>query len=96
MYVCRLTCWRIPKSSTERDRYLVTKFFKNPRLIPSEKYSVVYCTSLGDETSLTILRRCLAMGFLHVRILEGGLAAWKAEGYPVIRYQGEFHLDTAK
>ena len=26
--------------------------------------------------------------------LKGGLAAWKAKGYPVVPYDKTFHLDT--
>jgi 3-mercaptopyruvate sulfurtransferase SseA len=31
----------------------------------------------------------------RVKFLKGGLAAWKAKGYPVERYDKSFHLDTA-
>lgn len=36
------------------------------------------------------------MRFIYVRVLRGGLAAWKAEGYPIVPYKDEFHLDTVK
>jgi len=67
----------------------------NPSLIPKEKDSVVYCTCPSDETSRAILHRALAMHFLRVKFLKGGLAAWKAKGYPVEPYNEPFHLDTA-
>jgi rhodanese-related sulfurtransferase len=67
---------------------------ENPALIPKEKDSVVYCTCPNDKTSRVISRRALAMHFLRVKFLKGGLAGWKAKGYPVERYETPFHLDT--
>jgi rhodanese-related sulfurtransferase len=40
-------------------------------------------------------RRALALNFLKVKFLRGGLAAWKQRGYPVEPYRETFHLDTA-
>jgi rhodanese-related sulfurtransferase len=57
--------------------------------------SVIYCTCPGDETSRMILAKARAMKFTHVKLLKGGLAAWKAKGYPVEPYGKPFHLDTA-
>jgi rhodanese-related sulfurtransferase len=68
---------------------------QNPSLIPREKDTVVYCTCLGDKTSRSVLRRTQAMHYLHVKFLKGGLAGWKAKGYPVERYEEPFHLDTS-
>jgi rhodanese-related sulfurtransferase len=65
---------------------------QNPSLIPREKDTVVYCTCPSDKTSRTVLRRALALEFFHIRFLKGGLAAWKAKGYPVEPYQKAFHL----
>ena len=65
---------------------------ENPALIPAEKDTVVYCTCPSDKTSRMILRRALGLHFLRVKFLKGGLAAWKAKGYPVERYQEVFHL----
>jgi len=69
------------------------ELLENPLLIPREKDSVVYCTCPSDKTSRIILRRALAMRFLRVKFLKGGLAGWKAKGYPVERYEKSFHLD---
>jgi len=66
----------------------------NPALIPKEKDAVVYCTCPGDETSRRVLHRALAMNLLRSKILKGGLAAWKAKGYPVEPYEVPFHLDV--
>ena len=65
---------------------------ENPALIPKEKDSVVYCTCPSDKTSRIILRRALSLRFVRVKFLKGGLAAWKAAGYPIERYQEVFHL----
>src|SRR5262249_54357703 len=64
-----------------------TELLKKPSLIPKEKDSVVYCTCPGDKTSRAVLRRALAMHFFRIKFLKGGLAGWKAKGYPVERYQ---------
>ena len=65
-----------------------------PSLIPKEKEAVVYCTCPGDKTSRAILHRALAMHFSRIKFLKGGLAAWKAKGYPVEPYREVFHLYT--
>jgi rhodanese-related sulfurtransferase len=65
---------------------------QRPSLIPREKDTVVYCTCPSDKTSRTILRRALALHFSRVKFLKGGLAAWKAKGYPVEPYDEVFHL----
>jgi rhodanese-related sulfurtransferase len=67
---------------------------ENPALIPKEKDSVVYCTCPSDKTIRALLHRALAMHFLRIKFLKGGLEAWKAMGYPVEPYQKPFHLDT--
>ena len=67
---------------------------ENPSLVPKEKDSVVYCTCPGDKTSRVISQRAQAMHFLRMKFLKGGLAGWKAKGYPVERYEKPFHLDT--
>jgi rhodanese-related sulfurtransferase len=71
------------------------KVLENPWLIPRDKPAVVYRTSSSDETSRIILRRVLSMGFARVRILKGGLNAWKAKGYAVEPYSGPIRLDVA-
>ena len=68
----------------------------NPSLIPKETDSIVYCTCPSDKTSRAVLHRALALHFSKIKFLKGGLAAWKAKGYPVEPYTEVFHLDTAK
>jgi rhodanese-related sulfurtransferase len=65
---------------------------EKPSLMPSEKDVVVYCTCPSDKTSRAILDRALALHFSRIRFLRGGLAAWKANGYPVEPYREVFHL----
>lgn len=57
--------------------------------------SVIYCTGADDETSLMVLGKARALNFTHVKMLKGGLASWKAKGYPVEAYKESFQLDTA-
>jgi rhodanese-related sulfurtransferase len=66
----------------------------NPSLIPKEEDAVVYCTCPDDKTSREILRRALSLNFSRLKILHGGLGAWKARGYPVVPYKDSFRLDT--
>ena len=66
----------------------------NPLLIPRDEDAVVYCTCPDDKTSREILQRALSLNFSQVKVLRGGLAAWKAKGYPVVPYRDSFRLDT--
>jgi rhodanese-related sulfurtransferase len=67
---------------------------KKPSLIPREKDVIVYCTCPGEKTSRAILHRALGLHINRIRFLMGGLAAWKAKGYPVEPYREVFSLDT--
>jgi rhodanese-related sulfurtransferase len=67
----------------------------NPSLLPRERDLVVYCTCSSDQTSRTILHRALALGFLRIKFLKGGLDGWRAKGFPVEPYEKPFHLDSA-
>jgi rhodanese-related sulfurtransferase len=60
-----------------------------------DQNSVIYCTGGDDETSQMILGKARALNFTRVKMLKGGLAAWKAKGYPVENYTESFQLDTA-
>jgi rhodanese-related sulfurtransferase len=63
--------------------------------IPKERDSVVYCTCTSEKTSRMVLKKARKMNFQRIKFLRGGLAAWKAKGYPVEPYTTPFHLDTA-
>jgi rhodanese-related sulfurtransferase len=67
---------------------------QNPLLIPKDKDSVVYCTCPSDKTSRLVLHRAQAVHLLRVKFLKGGLAGWKAKGYPVEPYEKSLQLDT--
>ena len=69
---------------------------EDPSLIRKDKDAVVYCTCPSDKTSRRILRRALGLHFSRIKFLKGGLAAWKAKGYPVEAYNQPFHLDVAR
>jgi rhodanese-related sulfurtransferase len=60
-----------------------------------DQNSVIYCTGGDDETCQMVLGKARALQFTRVRLLKGGLPAWKAKGYPVEAYTESFHLDTA-
>jgi len=60
-----------------------------------DQNSVIYCTGADDETSLMVLGKARALNFTRVKMLKGGLASWKAKGYPVEAYKESFQLDTA-
>jgi rhodanese-related sulfurtransferase len=70
----------------------------NPSLIPTDKELVVYCTCPSDKTSRSIAAKAQLVApnvdVSKVKFLKGGLAAWKAKGYPVVPYDKTFHLDT--
>ena len=70
----------------------------NPALIPTDKELVVYCTCPSDKTSRSIAIKAQQLApqvdLSRVKFLKGGLAAWKAKGYPVVPYDKTFHLDT--
>jgi len=65
---------------------------ENPSLIPQKEDSIVYCTCPSDKTSREILQRALALNFSRIKFLKGGLAGWKAMGYPVEPYTESFRL----
>jgi len=67
---------------------------EKPSLIPKDKDTVVYCTCPGDKTSRQVLRQARAMQLDRVKFLSGGLAGWKAMGYPVEPYREVFNLYT--
>lgn len=69
---------------------------RNPSLIPRDQDSVIYCTCPSDETGIKIMRKVLAMRFLRVKLLKGGLDAWKASGYETVPYTRPFHLEAAR
>jgi rhodanese-related sulfurtransferase len=60
-----------------------------------DQNSVIYCTGGDDETFQMVLGKARALNFTRVKLLKGGLPAWKAKGYPVEPYTSSFHLDTA-
>jgi rhodanese-related sulfurtransferase len=66
----------------------------NPSLLPRESDIVVYCTCPSDKTSRIVLRRALAMGFLQIKFLKGGLDAWRAKGFPIEPYTKPFQLNS--
>jgi len=60
-----------------------------------DQNSVIYCTGGDEETFRMVLGKARALHFTRVRLLKGGLVAWKEKGYPVEEYKEPFQLDTA-
>jgi len=83
-----------PEIIPKAQRVAPNEVLERPSLIPKEKDAVVYCTCPSDKTSRTVLSRALSLQFFRVKFLKGGLAAWKAQGYPVEPYREVFHLYT--
>jgi rhodanese-related sulfurtransferase len=81
-----------PEIIPRAQRIAPNEVIEKPSLIPREKDVVVYCTCPSDKTSRMILRRALKLHFYRVKLLKGGLAGWKARGYPVEPYKEVFHL----
>jgi rhodanese-related sulfurtransferase len=68
----------------------------NPSLLPDDTDLVVYCTCPSDKTSRVVLQRALARGVLRIKFLKGGLAGWRAKGFPVEPYTKPFQLSSAR
>ena len=66
----------------------------DPNLLPSDVDVVMYCTCEAQKTSLEIVRHARMLGYKRLKVLRGGLAGWKAKGYPVAVYRESFRLDT--
>jgi rhodanese-related sulfurtransferase len=59
-----------------------------------DQSSVIYCTGGDHQTIRMVLGKARKLNFTQVKILKGGLAAWKAKGYSVVEYTESFQLDT--
>jgi len=81
-----------PEMIPKAERIAPNEVLERPSLIPREKDAVVYCTCPSDKTSRTVLRRALRLGLFRIKFLKGGLAGWKAKGYPIEPYKEVFHL----
>lgn len=84
-----------PETIPKAQRVAPDEVLNRPALIPKEKDAVVYCTCPSDKTSRMVLRRAFTLGFFRIKFLKGGLAAWKAQGYPVEPYTEVFHLNPS-
>jgi len=59
------------------------KFKQKVELLPKQKPIFVYCASGGRSGAAAEMM--VQMGFTHVYDLQGGIAAWAREGYPIER-----------
>jgi rhodanese-related sulfurtransferase len=69
------------------------EFLENSSLVPKSREAIVYCTCPGDETARRVAQHALRMGFSNVKLLRGGLPAWKAKGYSLEKYDKPFKLE---
>jgi len=60
-----------------------------------DQEAVLYCTGADDKTGIMVLGKVKALNFTRVKLLKGGLQAWKGKGYPVEDYTEPFQLDGA-
>lgn len=51
--------------------------------IPRDAEVILYCTCPNEETSLSVRGLLVKRGFQHVKVLSGGLPAWKREQLPL-------------
>lgn len=56
---------------------------KSAANIPRDRQVVLYCTCPNEETSLNAYRTMKDLGFRHVKVLTGGLPAWKQAKLPL-------------
>jgi rhodanese-related sulfurtransferase len=84
-----------PEMIPKAERIAPNEVLERPTLIPKDKDAVVYCTCPSDKTSRMVLRRAFTLGLFRIKFLKGGLAAWKAKGYPIEPYNEVFHLSPS-
>lgn len=82
-----------PEMIPKAEQIAPNEVLEKPTLIPKDKDAVVYCTCPSDKTSRMVLRRAFTLGLFRIKFLKGGLAAWKAKGYPIEPYKEVFHLN---
>jgi rhodanese-related sulfurtransferase len=63
------------------DPFMLRKF---PRLtVPDDVEIILYCSSGGDTVSARVALALTRIGVDKVWVLEGGLKAWREQGFPV-------------
>ena len=58
------------------------EILESAELLLKDHDTVVYCTCPSDETAGKIMQKAVSLGFAKVKVLRGGLNAWKAKNYP--------------
>lgn len=56
--------------------------------VPLERELVIYCNCPNEASAAMAAKALMTQGYRHVRPLLGGLDAWDAAGYPVMRLEG--------
>ena len=75
-------------------RIAPNEIIANPHMLPKETEYVIYCTCPSEASNRTVLTTALKLGFPNVKMLLGGIEAWKQKGFPVEAYRLPFHLDV--
>lgn len=84
-----------PEQIPDAQRVSPEDLLAKPNIIPMDRDVIIYCTCPSEKTSRNVLRRALGLGFTRVKFLRGGLAAWKAMGFPVEPYRGRLAFSSA-
>jgi rhodanese-related sulfurtransferase len=63
---------------------------------PRDEATVLYCTCPNEETSLAVYHRLREHGLRKVKILTGGLPAWKREKLPLQELYPELEQQLRK
>lgn len=60
----------------------LAEFEREMPALPKGQPIVFYCACPHDETAVRVAAAYLDRGFAHASVLDGGVKAWIAKGYP--------------
>ena len=63
--------------------HILDKMLKNSQKWPRSRKIILYCAGGSCPLSCYAYEIVKKLGFNDVQVLEGGIAAWKNDGYPV-------------
>ncbi len=62
----------------------LSEFRRRIDSFPKDENVIFYCACPHDEGAIRQAEECQKQGFVNVRVLEGGVNAWKAAGYSLV------------
>jgi len=62
----------------------LSEFRRRTHSFPKDENVIFYCACPHDESAIQQAQECQKQGFLNVRVLEGGVNAWKAAGFGLV------------